>query len=60
MDEQLIDEAEAVERLAKVVSYGPDKARLMALAASLRERAEAPKEARSWAPRQRRAAAPKS
>jgi len=45
-------EAEATERLAELVSYGPDKARLLSIAEDLRRRAEAAgaREARSWRP----------
>jgi hypothetical protein len=39
--ESLLAEAEAMDRLAAVVSYAPDKARLASRAAELRERAEA-------------------
>lgn len=49
MGQELIQEAEEAERLARLVSYGPDKERLMALANDLRSRARA-QEARSWAP----------
>jgi hypothetical protein len=44
---QMLSEAAAAERLAAVVSYGPDKARLLAQAATLREQASAVEE-RSW------------
>ena len=49
---QLMREAEATERLAGLVSYGPDKARLLRIAEDLRLRAEAAgvREARSWRP----------
>jgi hypothetical protein len=43
----------AAERLAAVVSYGPDKARLMAQAETLRAQARAA-EVRSFAPRELR------
>ena len=44
-----MSEAAAAERLAAVVSYGPDKARLLAQAESLRREA-CVAEARSWKP----------
>jgi hypothetical protein len=47
--DQLINEAAAAERLAAVVSYGPDKAKLLAQAESLRREA-CVAEARSWKP----------
>jgi len=49
---QLMQEAEATEQLARMVSYGPDKARLLRIAEDLRRRAEAAslREARSWRP----------
>jgi aryl carrier-like protein len=49
---QLIREAEATERLAQLVSYGPDKQRLLRMAEDLRRRAEAAglREVRSWRP----------
>jgi hypothetical protein len=46
----MLSEALAAERLAGVVSYGPDKARLLAQAERLKAEAQAA-EARSWAPR---------
>lgn len=51
MERELVEEAEAIERLARIVSYGPDKTRLMAQAQLLRQRAQALGENRSWAPR---------
>lgn len=39
--EELIQEAEEAERLAALVSYRPDKQRLLAKAAELRRAAEA-------------------
>jgi hypothetical protein len=39
--DNLLTEAEAMERLAAVVSYAPDKARLLQRAAELRQRAQA-------------------
>jgi hypothetical protein len=52
MSHQLMREAEATERLAQMVSYGPDKARLLRMAEDLRRRAEAAglRESRSWRP----------
>jgi hypothetical protein len=47
--DQLLGEAAAAERLAAVVSYGPDKARLLAQAEKLRDLARAA-ERRSFAP----------
>lgn len=47
-----MSEALAAERLAAVVSYGPDKTKLMAQARQLREEARAA-EARSWRPERR-------
>ncbi|HEV2531964.1 hypothetical protein [Phenylobacterium sp.] len=49
---QLMREAEATEQLARLVSYAPDKQRLLRLAEDLRRRAEAAgaREARSWRP----------
>ena len=49
--DQLLSEAVAAERLAAVVSYGPDKAKLMAQAKALRDEARAAEE-RSFAPRE--------
>jgi len=46
--DQLLSEATAAERLAAVVSYGPDKERLLAQAEKLRDLARAA-EARSFA-----------
>ena len=37
--QRLISEAEAAERLATIVSYRPDKARLLSQAAQLRDKA---------------------
>lgn len=51
MERELLEEAEAIEQLARIVSYGPDKTRLMAQAKVLRDRAHAAGEERSWAPR---------
>ena len=48
--DQMLTEALAAERLAAVVSYGPDKARLLAQAERLKTEAKAA-EARSWAPK---------
>lgn len=48
--DQLLSEAAAAERLAAVVSFAPDKARLLAQAQRLRAEAHAA-EARSFAPR---------
>jgi hypothetical protein len=45
--EQLIREAEAAEELARMISFYPDKERLLGLAASLRSEA-ATIEDRSW------------
>ncbi|CAN7363720.1 hypothetical protein LJR225_002213 [Phenylobacterium sp. LjRoot225] len=45
--EQLIREAEAAEQLAKMISFHPDKERLLGLAARLRDEA-ATIEVRSW------------
>ena len=50
MERELLEEAEAIEHLARLVSYGPDKARLMAQAQMLRTRAQSLGEERSWAP----------
>jgi hypothetical protein len=47
--DQMLNEALAAERLATVVSYGPDKARLLAQAERLRTEARAA-EARSFSP----------
>jgi hypothetical protein len=49
----MLSEALAAERLAAVVSYGPDKARLLAQAERLKAEAQAA-EARSWASRDAR------
>ena len=48
--DQMLSEAMAAERLAAVVSYGPDKAKLLAQADKLRAQARAA-EGRSFAPR---------
>lgn len=50
--DQLRREAEATERLAALVSYRPDKERLLKVACDLRERAERAqaREERSWKP----------
>jgi hypothetical protein len=48
--DQMLSEALAAERLAAVVSYGPDKARLLAQADRLKAEARAA-ESRSFAPR---------
>ena len=48
--DQMLSEARAAERLAAMVSYGPDKARLMAQAERLKAEAQVA-EARSFAPR---------
>lgn len=45
--EDLIKEAEEAERLAAMVSYAPDKKRLMARAQELRRQAEALRRSRS-------------
>jgi hypothetical protein len=45
----MLSEAMAAERLAAVVSYAPDRARLLAQAERLRAQARAAEE-RSWAP----------
>ena len=50
MERELLEEAEAIEQLARIVSYGPDKTRLMAQAELLRTRAHTLGEERSWAP----------
>jgi hypothetical protein len=47
-NQRLLREAEAAERLALVVSYVPDKKRLMQQAQKLRAKAAAPAERRSW------------
>jgi hypothetical protein len=49
----MLNEALAAERLAAVVSYGPDKARLLAQAERLRTEARTT-EARNFAPRNAR------
>jgi hypothetical protein len=49
----MLNDALAAERLASVVSYGPDKARLLAQADRLRAEAHAAEE-RSLAPRDTR------
>lgn len=52
--EHLLKQAEAAERLAEVVSYGPDKQRLRAQAEALRNQARAAaEEPRSFRPRPR-------
>jgi hypothetical protein len=51
--DQMISEALAAERLAAMVSYGPDKARLLAQAERLKAEARAAEE-RSFAPRSKR------
>lgn len=50
--EQLRREADATERMAAIVSYRPDKERLLRVAFDLRQRAELvqAREARSWKP----------
>jgi hypothetical protein len=48
--DHLLSEALAAERLAALVSFGPDKARLMEQADRLRAEARAA-ERRSWAPK---------
>jgi hypothetical protein len=48
--EHLIKEAASAEALAEMVSYAPDRARLLAMAARLREEAHRRAEDRSWSP----------
>jgi hypothetical protein len=48
--DHLLSEALAAERLAAVVSFGPDKARLLEQAERLKAEARAA-EQRSWAPK---------
>ena len=48
--DQMLSEAAAAERLAALVSYRPDKIRLLAQAQQLREEAKVA-EARSFAPK---------
>jgi hypothetical protein len=48
--DQLREEADAAECLARLVSYGPDKQRLLETAQRLRNEAKVAQEKRSWGP----------